>query len=402
MLGMLVVSFVISIGLIWAASALARSKHWGKAGVCVLFAVATVPFLFCFSPALALQSILTVAFTLVCGAFRSKPRMVVFAAVGAMVASYGIMIGASLPKLHELSRLREKYPEESLSARLAYETTTAKVALHASLREVPSMSPEVERRLATFDEGMHGHGNSRQYMLASLHNRTSDAFVLARGFGPVRMLSVRAERVELPAQPPIPLPLPPDDYVPDQESSIPLANENPPHRGQPDGTELLAMHASGLEDLFDAERMGYIRDRDHVAGFVSHRFTNMPDLAAHKDQPQSSWKVARLELVSLLKHEHPMAYVSKNLPQMDKLGEIPTRALNDFERRSIDRLVSDEDLVTEEAHDRIRMIGSLRAAKSCLECHAVRRGDLLGALTYELVPVNPPRRKAAAALPPES
>jgi hypothetical protein len=81
MLVMVLVSGVISIGLIWAVAALARSQYWGKAGVCVFCGVATVPFLFCFFPAVAVQSLLTVVLTLVCGAFRSKSRTVTWAAV---------------------------------------------------------------------------------------------------------------------------------------------------------------------------------------------------------------------------------------------------------------------------------------------------------------------------------
>jgi len=30
------------------------------------------------------------------------------------------------------------------------------------------------------------------------------------------------------------------------------------------------------------------------------------------------------------------------------------------------------------------MLGSLRAAKQCLECHTAKRGDLLGAFSYVL------------------
>jgi len=90
-----------------------------------------------------------------------------------------------------------------------------------------------------------------------------------------------------------------------------------------------------------------------------------------------------------------VAYVSKNLPQMDELRAAPTRPLDPFEQQSINRLRADEDVMIDETPARIRMIGSLRASKTCLECHSVRRGDLLGALTYELVPTKPTRKKSA-------
>jgi hypothetical protein len=42
------------------------------------------------------------------------------------------------------------------------------------------------------------------------------------------------------------------------------------------------------------------------------------------------------------------------------------------------------DLATETSGDRIRVVDSLRASKQCLECHEVKRGDLLGAFSWEL------------------
>ena len=166
--------------------------------------------------------------------------------------------------------------------------------------------------------------------------------------------------------------------------------------------ELLSLHDLGMSDFFDPDRIGFVKDRDHVAGFQSHRFATMPQLDVPRDLPLASWKIIRLELVSLLKHDTPVAYVSKNLPQMDELRDASTRPLDPFEQRSLASLRSDEDVMIDETPDRIQMLGSLRASKSCLECHSVRRGDLLGALTYELVPANPTRKKAVQISPPSS
>ena len=82
----------------------------------------------------------------------------------------------------------------------------------------------------------------------------------------------------------------------------------------------------------------------------------------------------------------PVAYVSENLPRMDELQNAPTRPLDEFERQSLRRLRTDEDVVVDDAPSRIRMLGSLRAAKDCLACHSGPRGALLGALSYELLP----------------
>ena len=102
------------------------------------------------------------------------------------------------------------------------------------------------------------------------------------------------------------------------------------------------------------------------------------------DAPKEQWAVIRLQLVSLLKFERPAVYVSNNLPRMDELKGVPTRPLTPFEAKSLQSLREGDDIATETSGDRIRMVGSLRAGKQCLECHEVKRGDLLGAFSWEL------------------
>jgi hypothetical protein len=69
---------------------------------------------------------------------------------------------------------------------------------------------------------------------------------------------------------------------------------------------------------------------------------------------------------------------------MDELAEAPTRTLDRFEALALAQLRSGEELVVEENADKLRMLGSLRAAKQCTDCHSVNRGDLLGAFAYRL------------------
>ena len=165
-------------------------------------------------------------------------------------------------------------------------------------------------------------------------------------------------------------------YTPD---GAPDQGQIPPAvAGRLSKDELLSMFSSGNHDFLDRRRIGLVQDRDHVVGFVPHRFTRKPE-------SKTDFQLVRLELVSLLKHKPPVAYVSEHLPQMDELRDAPTRPLDEFERRAIDQLRSDEDLVIDDAPNRIRMVGSLRAGKDCLECHSVRRGELLGAFSYELI-----------------
>jgi hypothetical protein len=99
----------------------------------------------------------------------------------------------------------------------------------------------------------------------------------------------------------------------------------------------------------------------------------------------NSWDLNRLELVSLLMHDEFRVYVSENFPKMEELKSAETRPLDSFEFLSLGKLFQSEDVVIESTQNRIRMLGALRAQDSCLECHSVRTGELLGALSYELI-----------------
>ena len=65
-----------------------------------------------------------------------------------------------------------------------------------------------------------------------------------------------------------------------------------------------------------------------MAGFESHRFTKLP--GSGQEPWRRNWRVARLELVGLLKYDRPKAYVTEHLPRLDELGEAATRDLDDF------------------------------------------------------------------------
>ncbi len=226
----------------------------------------------------------------------------------------------------------------------------------------------------------------RAHQLRALHERTSDAFALAVGFGPVRMTRLRPGVIRVPDVKPVPLPRAGDEYSPDAPpAEVPDALAAIELPEPPAIDHLQEMHDGGLNDLFASERMGYVRDREHVAGFQSHAFSQVPRL------PFSEWHVVRLDLIGVLSHDQPVAYVTEELPRMEELKRIPMRELDAFEQAALARLRTDEDVVTDEGRPGVmRMVGSLRAASDCLECHAVRRGQLLGALSYELRPASTP------------
>jgi hypothetical protein len=398
------VSAFLSLGLIWALRACAQSKFWGLAGACLLAAgVAVFSSLFvCVAfPAIALQSAITFVLLLGCGIVRASPKAVLPLSVAAMIASYGFFLYGAIGDLQKLSRIRDQFPLESISSRLAYESAARATLAPGDFASTASLlSPAVEQRLGAQEDRRTRSElpwrHNRRTMLASLHNRKSDQFALAQGFGRARMMPgfVSEQGLELPPAEPVSIPQEAElRDEPEYRNADALASSDSPAIPNRPPEDLLSFHESGVADFVDPDRIGYVQDRDHVAGFQSHRFTRIPEIGVPYSRPQSSWKLARLELVSLLKHDSPLVYDSPHLPQMDELRNAPTRPLDSFERESLVRLKSDEDVVTDESPERIRMIGSLRAARSCLECHSVERGALLGALTYELVPLRPTRKQ---------
>ena len=69
---------------------------------------------------------------------------------------------------------------------------------------------------------------------------------------------------------------------------------------------------------------------------------------------------------------------------MKELAAAATRCLDEFESTALEQLESGQELIVQTSSEHIRMVGSIRAAIQCLECHQVRRGTLLGAFTYRL------------------
>ena len=183
------------------------------------------------------------------------------------------------------------------------------------------------------------------------------------------------------------------------------------------------LHQSTRDEFVSPSRSGHVLSVDQVSGFAPHRLDRRPkiepwdyrssilfrdiqiekpgrgirgnleidkeDLDAlreidRKAPTDAVWLLRSLELVSLLKHESPVAYVSSYLPDMEKLANVETRPLHPFEKASLPRLEFDEDLVIAARTNEIRLMGSIRASASCLKCHEVETGTLLGAFSYHL------------------
>ncbi len=139
------------------------------------------------------------------------------------------------------------------------------------------------------------------------------------------------------------------------------------------------LHTKSIVEFSFPEGFGYVQDRDHVAGFQSHGFGSWPE-----EEKFSHQKVSRVNLVSLLLHDNPVVYQSDELPRMDQVKSTLTRPLTSFESASLARMKKGEDLIVNDLPEGWLMMGSIRNAQQCVQCHGGKRGDLLGAFSYSI------------------
>jgi hypothetical protein len=80
--------------------------------------------------------------------------------------------------------------------------------------------------------------------------------------------------------------------------------------------------------------------------------------------------------------------MTENLPRMDEARTAPTRELDEFETAGLAAIAKGQELYVGESKSAatMRMIGGIRAAKSCTTCHGCNEDELLGAFSYVLRP----------------
>ena len=104
-----------------------------------------------------------------------------------------------------------------------------------------------------------------------------------------------------------------------------------------------------------------------------------------------------MELISLLKHQPPVAYATREVHTMDQLRDVPTAPLNKFEQDAVEflRVNFADNVVVDEADDAIQIVGALRASDSCKTWSRSRSWHTAaqGAFTYRLTRVRGEMRK---------
>lgn len=291
----------------------------------------------------------------------------------------------------ELEQLRKKYAFKSVRDRLSYEAKAARPPA-SSLSEEADKAVEWMDRV--YDQRRASFQMVRAKSLQMLHEGEVKDFAQRPGFGVSRVPGPSPRYFELPTAPPLHL-----TQIKVQsatEDSLPLVRlpklkeTKAPNPLRLPSLDLLGQfHLGSQYGFISPPSLGYVKSPDQVSGFLSHQFFRKPDLSSYMpklppEHAKEKWQIRRLQLVGLLKHAKPIAYVSEHLPRMEELREASVRPLDAFERNGLAELRKGKQIVTQATPNRIYMLGALRASKQCTQCHSVKRGGLLGAFSYEL------------------
>jgi hypothetical protein len=316
-------------------------------------------------PVVMLHAVLLAAAVAICNRRGRRPKEILGWMVTATVAAYFVV---SCFAVARIQRLQSEFPYESVRARLP-----------SSPRDVHPIAEETIEGLASLEnsaygaDGMSWAARERVSELEQLHERVFQVFISEPGFGVTRMsgLSEHILRDRWGSNELMPQPGPRSTSDWSTEANV----GEPARLSDRQGSELRVFHLQGVEIFSPASSFGYFKDRDRVAGFRTHGFGQAPE-------SPPSWRLRTLDLVGIVVHAQPVAYVSDYLPRMEELAKAPKRPLDAFESRALDALRSGKLLVAEEFPGRMKALGALRATKQCIDCHDCQQGRLLGAFSY--------------------
>lgn len=230
----------------------------------------------------------------------------------------------------------------------------------------------------------HWKMNGREYHFSLLHRNQIDQFVNHPGFGVMRMLrSVREKDYYLPHREPIPQPV----RLATSQDRVAFDHPIP----TPKHVEKLTHRKTVAEFAFPFG-WGWERSPNEYLGFQPHQLGKRSRfesdmLGTWSLELDGGWRIASLELIGLLAHPKPTVYMTANLPRMDEAKTAPTRDPDEFETAGLKAIAKGQELYFGKSRSEplLRMVGGIRAAKSCVNCHGCREGELLGAFSYTLV-----------------
>lgn len=297
----------------------------------------------------------------------------------------------SLPatELEKVAReLRSRHPLVSIADRLQYEprSESAQVVL----------TPESRELLSRLDKlAFSRDSQARVESLKQLHSSEVESFINREGFGFGRRPIVVSQGPKTlkvkdlqPTRYSGPVKKQPSHFfgnLIELEPGAELSNN-----GMPETELISSFHERGLQNFAVANRNGFVKDLDNVAGFQPHQLL-MPgwngSILKYRQRKDSDidWVVNRINLISLMAHDTPRVYVSDELPTMQSAEQRETRPLNEFEKSGLESFENGQTVYYSAKPNRIELIGAIRAGAHCLECHQGQRGKVLGAFTYEIL-----------------
>jgi hypothetical protein len=303
--------------------------------------------------------------------------VIVLLSLGVCIAFFSLRRRAS--EQQEAYAPRKLAPEvsEQMEAdarkKLAFESLIERLPKGKPLPPTKPLSSEGKERWEILDRELASWQDQRAKHLKELHEKTRKFFVESPGAGPVRRI------------------LTPDEILldewqaasapdqPGERAEFPFSPGEPLSRVEPNG-EFHGYHKDGMSDFLYPRGFGYVKDRAHVAGFKPHGFRSR-DWTVNESW---RWRVQHIQLVGILSHEEPVVYLTDKLPSMEQIRQGKTRTLDGFEEAALPTLREGEDLFIASKGETLRMLGALRATKTCQQCHDAEAGDLLGAFSYTL------------------
>jgi hypothetical protein len=104
-----------------------------------------------------------------------------------------------------------------------------------------------------------------------------------------------------------------------------------------------------------------------------------------------SYAIGEIQLISTREEAEPFVYDTRGDATMRATRDAGHRPLKAPEANAIKQLKAGKDAVLVANGSRPMIVGAVRANESCLDCHQAKKGDLLGAFTYPLNPVDEPQ-----------
>jgi len=154
--------------------------------------------------------------------------------------------------------------------------------------------------------------------------------------------------------------------------SVWLGKESFPRSGEP----FLEAHERAINTFVASQGFGIGRVRSaELWNEQSVKFEGMEYEGNH------------IRLIGLTAEEGDRYFMESDAPKKTRIGEAKWRPLSDWETEAVEKLKSGASFVSQPVSDPetdVRVIAPMCAKESCLECHDVKAGELIGALDYWL------------------